>query len=89
MKCQAHLTRQFTDHVTNYVGSKVVGFLRITKFVINSLGGGHTNTHTCIQTFADRNNSKKPGAWLECAWFKNITHLYKSYMSDENQFEHY
>ena len=37
----------------------------ITPLVINSLGGGHThthaNTHTRIQTFADRSNSKKPG----------------------------
>ena len=30
----------------------------ITPLVINSLGGGHTHTHA---TFADRNNSKKPG----------------------------
>ena len=28
------LTRQITDHVTNYAGSKVVGFLRITRFMI-------------------------------------------------------
>ena len=30
--------------------------------VINSLWGGHThaNTHTRIQTFADKSNSKKP-----------------------------
>ena len=27
------LTRQFTDHVTNYADSRVVGFLRITRFV--------------------------------------------------------
>ena len=37
----------------------------ITPLVINSLGGAHTNTHTCkhtfIQTFVDRSNSKKPG----------------------------
>ena len=34
----------------------------ITLLVIHSLGGGHTNTHTRIQTFTDRSNSKKPGA---------------------------
>ena len=34
----------------------------ISPLVINSLGGGHTHTHTSIQTFADRSNSKKPGA---------------------------
>ena len=41
----------------------------ITPLVINSFRGGHTpNTqihtrkHTCIETFVDRSNSKKPGA---------------------------
>ena len=36
----------------------------ITPLVIDSLGGGHTHTHTQtrIQKFADRSNSKKPGA---------------------------
>ena len=35
----------------------------IIPLVINSLGGGHTpkHTHTCIQMFMDRSNSKKPG----------------------------
>ena len=32
----------------------------ITPLVIDSLGGGHTR----IQKFADRSNSKKPGARL-------------------------
>ena len=40
-----------------------------TPLVINSLGGGHTHTH--IQTFVDRSNSKKPGAPAH-AWFKNM-----------------
>ena len=30
--------------------------------VVNSLGGGYT--HTCIQTFTDRSNYKKPGVRL-------------------------
>ena len=38
----------------------------ITPLVINSLGGGHTHTHkhthANTHTFADRSNSKKPGA---------------------------
>ena len=39
----------------------------IIPLVVHSLGGGHTHTHTNthkltrIQTFTDRNNSKKPG----------------------------
>ena len=43
-----------------------MGFIshHITPLVINSLGGGHTCKHTRIQTFADRSNSKKPGAHL-------------------------
>ena len=51
----------------------------ITPLVINSLGGRHTNTHTrkhtCIQTFTDRSNSKKPGARRlrpARAWFKKF-----------------
>ena len=36
-------------------------WIHITPLVINSLGGRHTSTHTCIQTFVDRSNSKKPG----------------------------
>ena len=36
--------------------------LRMTRLVINSLGGGHT--HINIQKFVDRSNYKKPGARL-------------------------
>ena len=43
-------------YLTNRLGSISH---HITPLVINSLRGGHTNTHT--QTFADRSNSKKPG----------------------------
>ena len=43
--------------LTNHMGSISH---HITPLVINSLGDGHT--HARIQTFADRSNSKKPGA---------------------------
>ena len=41
----------------------------ITPLVIDSLGADthihtHTHTHTHIQKFADRSNTKKPGAHL-------------------------
>ena len=48
-----------------------MGFIShyITPLIINSLGGGHTHTHSSIQTFADRSNTRKPAAH---AWFKNL-----------------
>ena len=52
----------------------------ISGFVIDSLEGGHTHTQTRIQKFADRSNSKKPGArkkkiilcksYKSCSWLK-------------------
>ena len=42
-------------YLTNHMGSISC---HITPLVINSLGA---DTHTCIQTFTDRSNSKKPG----------------------------
>ena len=53
----------------------------IMPLVINSLGRGHTNTHThtrkhiCIQTFVDRSNSKKPGAPGLKIWTTDISKL--------------
>ena len=48
-------------YLTNRMGSISPN---ITPIVINSLRGGHTHTHkhTCIPTFTNRSNSKKPGA---------------------------
>ena len=49
-------------YLTNHMGSISH---HITPLVVHSLGGGdthtHTHKHTCIQIFADRSNSKKPG----------------------------
>ena len=44
--------------------------------VINSLGRGHTNTHTqtripMIRTGSILRNQTHAGLWLACAWFKN------------------
>ena len=42
----------------------------------------HTNKHTCIQTFADRSNSKKPGAhWpvIDKPGLKLITYAAKNF----------
>ena len=38
---------------------------------INSLGGGHTNTHTDIHTKAILRNQECAGLWPAHAWFKN------------------
>ena len=54
----------------------------ITPLVINSLGGGHTHTHT----FADRSNSKKPGAPglkiidFNMVWIRSCTIINKDVM---------
>ena len=55
-------------YLTNRMGSIS---RHITPLVINSLGGGHTRKHTCIQKFAGRSNFKKPGARRpQYPWFK-------------------
>ena len=58
-------------YLTNRMGSISH---HIMPLVTNSLEDGHTNIHThtrkhtCIQTSADRSNSKKPGV-LATGWF--------------------
>ena len=54
-------------YLTNHMGSLSH---HIMPLVVHSLGGGHTHKHTCIRTFADRSNSKKPGVRPAHAWFK-------------------
>ena len=69
---------------TNHMGSISQ---HITPLVINNLGAEtHTckQTHTSIQMFADRNNSKKPGAR---AWFKNQSAVISESSDQEGIFE--
>ena len=63
----------YSYHITAVEQTNHMGSIshHITPLVINSLGGGHTNTHTQIRTHTDvrtetilRNQA--------CAWFNNV-----------------
>ena len=51
----------YSGHITAIEPVQPIIWVHITPLVINSLGGGHTHTHTNV---ADKSNYKKPGAWL-------------------------
>jgi len=56
--------------------------LYIMLLVINSLGGGHTQTHTSIQTMRTKaisRNQSRADLWLACTWFNKIYEHVSSY----------
>ena len=71
-----HVANSCRTYLTNCMGSISC---HITPLIINSLGGGHTQTHTHTQTHAHTDvrtttilrNQARAGLWLGHPWFKN------------------